>query len=139
VADTKRNFRTADILSDDIVTRLREQLLEKRRRILDLYAADVKAGQESHQEDTDDYVDRANSSYNRELMFSLSSAEREQLIEVDEALRRIDQGTFGYCMYSGKPIGLPRLEAIPWARYSVEYQELAEKGLLDEDSAVIQG
>ncbi len=133
--ETKKSYKTSDILSAEIVQELRDQLLAKRKRIMDLYEADVKAGQESAQEDTDDYVDRANSSYNRELMFSLSSAERDQLIEIDDALKRLDQGTYGYCQYSGKPIGLPRLQAVPWARYSVEYQELAEKGLLDEDGA----
>ena len=66
-------------------------------------------------------------------MFSLSSAERDHLIEIDEALKRIELGTFGFCLYSGKPIALARLEAIPWARYSIEVQELAEKGLLDDD------
>ncbi len=124
---------TADILTADTVASLKEQLLHKRQRIVDLYAADVRAGQEATQEGTDDIVDRANNSYNRELMFSLSSAEREQVIEVDAALRRIDDGTYGFCQHSGKPIALARLQAVPWARYSIEYQELAEKGLLEEE------
>jgi DnaK suppressor protein len=124
---------TRDILSDEQVVELRAQLVLKRQRIVDLYTADVRAGQEATQEGTDDIVDRANNSYSRELMFSLSSAEREQLIEVDAALRRLDEGTYGYCQYSGKPIALARLHAVPWARYSIEYQELAEKGLLEED------
>lgn len=124
---------TADILTADTVASLKEQLLHKRQRIVDLYAADVRAGQEATQEGTDDIVDRANNSYSRELMFSLSSAEREQMLEVDAALRRIDDGTYGFCQHSGKPIALARLEAVPWARYSIEYQELAEKGLLEEE------
>lgn len=124
---------TADILTPDTVASLKEQLLHKRQRIVDLYAADVRAGQEATQEGTDDIVDRANNSYSRELMFSLSSAEREQMLEVDAALRRIDDGTYGFCQHSGKPIALARLEAVPWARYSIEYQELAEKGLLEEE------
>ncbi len=128
-------MKTSDILTPEAIEGLRQALLRKRQRIIDLYEADVKAGQNSAQEDTDDYVDRANSSYHRELMFSLSNAERDQLIEIDEALRRLDEGSYGFCQYSGKPIGLPRLEAVPWARYSVEYQELAEKGLLDEEGA----
>lgn len=132
-AKNARAQSTADILAAEAVASLKEQLLSKRQRIVDLYAADVRAGQEATQEGTDDIVDRANNSYNRELMFSLSSAEREQLLEVDEALRRIDEGTYGFCQHSGKPIALARLQAIPWARYSIEYQELAEKGLLEEE------
>ena len=132
-ANNVRSFSTSDILAPEAVATLKEQLLSKRQRIVDLYAADVRAGQEATQEGTDDIVDRANNSYSRELMFSLSSAEREQLLEVDAALRRIDEGTYGFCQHSGKPIALARLQAIPWARYSIEYQELAEKGLLEEE------
>lgn len=132
--ETKRTQTTSDILSSDDLVALRESLLKKRQRILDLYARDVRAGQESSQEMTDDIVDRANSSYNRELMFSLSDSERQQLIEVDDALKRLDDGTYGFCQYSGKPISLARLTAVPWARYSVEAQELAEKGLLPEEA-----
>ncbi len=132
-ANNVRPFSTTDILAPEAVATLKEQLLNKRQRIVDLYAADVRAGQEATQEGTDDIVDRANNSYSRELMFSLSSAEREQLLEVDEALRRIEEGTYGFCQHSGKPIALARLQAIPWARYSIEYQELAEKGLLEEE------
>ncbi len=139
MAETKKGRNTADILAPEVVASLREQLLAKRQRILDLYASDVRAGQEATQEGTDDFVDRANSSYSRELMFSLSSAERDQLVEVDAALRRIDEGTYGYCLYSGKPIALARLQAVPWARYSIEYQELAEKGLLEEEGGVGSG
>jgi RNA polymerase-binding transcription factor len=135
VADTKTHQAqtTSDILTAEQIEALRQQLSHKRLRILDLYDRDVRAGQESTQEGTDDLVDRANNAYNRELMFSLSSAERGQLIEVDEALKRLDAGTYGFCQYSGKPIAIERLLAVPWARYSIEYQELAEKGLLEED------
>lgn len=136
VAEPRKNTQsTADILTAEQVEALHAQLLLKRQRIVDLYAADVRAGQEATQEGTDDIVDRANNSYSRELMFSLSSSEREQLIEVDAAIRRLEDGTYGFCQYSGKPIALARLQAVPWARYSIEYQELAEKGLLEEDGS----
>jgi DnaK suppressor protein len=134
VPESKKTLTTTDILSSDQVATLRDLLLKKRQRILDLYSRDVRAGKESSQEMTDDIVDRANSSYNRELMFSLSDSERQQLIEVDEALRRLDDGTYGFCQHSGKPIALLRLMAVPWTRYSIEAQELAEKGLLPEEA-----
>lgn len=132
-ANNVRAQSTQDILTADLQASLKEQLLNKRQRIVDLYDADVRAGQEATQEGTDDIVDRANNSYSRELMFSLSSAEREQLLEVDAALRRMDEGTYGFCQHSGKPIAVARLQAVPWARYSIEFQELAEKGLLEEE------
>lgn len=133
--ETKVQLRTSDILTDEEVAALREQLLAKKQRIHDLYSADVRAGQEASQEMTDDIVDRANSSYSRELMFSLSDSERQQLIEVEDAIRRLDSGVYGFCQHFGRPIGLQRLQAVPWTRYSIEAQELMEKGLLEDEGA----
>lgn len=109
----------------------RERLLEQRREIMDLYRSDVRAGQASTDEGTEDIVDRANNSYNRELMFSLSDAERQRLIDVDGALARIDEGGYGVCANCGREIGELRLEAVPWARFCVDCQELAEQGMLE--------
>ena len=111
---------------------LREKLLEKRQQITDLYRSDLAAGQASADEGTEDIVDRANNSYNREFMFSLSDTERQLLIQVDEALGRMDAGTFGSCIHCGRQIGEKRLEAVPWARYCIDCQELKEKGLLED-------
>lgn len=112
---------------------VRERLLTQREEITDMYEHDLKAGLETTDEQTDDLVDRANNSYNRELMFSLSDAERETLLKVEDALKRLDEGTYGTCASCGKPIGEPRLEAVPWARYCVKCQELAEEGLLEDE------
>lgn len=122
---------TQDILPKKEIEALKEKLVSERARIMALYDQDVRAGKQSAQEGTDDLVDRANSAYNRELMFSLSNTEREQLFEIDDALKRIENGTYGFCEYSGEPIKIERLKALPWARYSVVYQEMAEQGLLD--------
>ena len=59
-----------------------------------------------------------------------SDSERETLLQIEEALRRIDSGAFGSCSSCSKPIGEQRLDAIPWARYCIDCQELEEKGLL---------
>ncbi|MHC4520208.1 MAG: TraR/DksA family transcriptional regulator [Planctomycetota bacterium] len=59
----------------------------------------------------------------------LADSERKLLVEVDEALDRIDEGTYGICLGTGEPIGKLRLRAIPWAKYSVEFASLLEKGL----------
>lgn len=112
---------------------LRERLLEQRREILNLYQSDLRAGQASADEGTEDIVDRANNSYNREFMFSLSNTEREMLMMVDEALGRMEEGVYGTCVHCGRAIGELRLEAVPWAKYCIDCQELKEKGLLDEN------
>lgn len=110
----------------------RESLIERRKEILDLYHSDLRAGQASADEGTEDIVDRANNSYNREFMFSLSDAERQLLIQVDAALERMEQGGYGECIHCNREIGLRRLEAVPWARYCIDCQELKEKGLLED-------
>ena len=112
---------------------LRQQLLSQRQEIVDLYHRDLRAGQASADEGTDDIVDRANNSYNREFLFSLSNNERQMLMLVDEALARMEEGTYGNCTNCGQQIGRLRLEAVPWARFCIDCQELKEKGLLDEN------
>jgi len=96
-----------------------------------MYKEDVRAGQESADDGTDDIVDRANNAYNRELMFSLSDTERKTLLQIEDALRRMDQGTYGKCANCGNPINPLRLEAVPWTRFCIECQELAERGMLE--------
>lgn len=111
----------------------RERLEKQRADILSMYQNDVRAGQESTDEGTEDIVDRANNSYNRELMFSLSDTERQLMLEVDKALERIEDASYGRCANCGTEIAEKRLEAVPWARHCIDCQELAEQGMLSED------
>jgi DnaK suppressor protein len=113
---------------------LRERLLQQKREIVSMYKQDVRAGQESADDGTEDIVDRANNSYNRELMFSLSDGERQLVLQIDAALRRMDEATYGRCANCGQTIAAPRLEAVPWARFCIDCQELAEKGLLEAEA-----
>ncbi|HUF77957.1 MAG TPA: TraR/DksA family transcriptional regulator [Thermoanaerobaculia bacterium] len=127
---------TEDILDPEQIEVLRKRLLEEKQRILDLYEQDLKAGQETGDFGTEDLVDQANAAWNRELNFALSDGERKQLLLIDAAIRRLDDGTYGFCLHSGEPIAFPRLQAVPWARYTVDVQERIEKGLLEpEDEA----
>ncbi len=113
---------------------LRERLQNQRAEIVNMYKQDVRAGQESADDGTEDIVDRANNAYNRELMFSLSDVERQTLLQIENALTRMDEGGYGRCANCGQQINLLRLEAVPWARFCIDCQELAEKGLLEEAS-----
>lgn len=110
---------------------LRDRLMQQKQEIVNMYKQDVRAGQESADDGTEDIVDRANNSYNRELMFSLSDGERQLVLQIDAALRRMDEGTYGRCANCGRQIALQRLQAVPWARFCIDCQELAEKGLLE--------
>jgi DnaK suppressor protein len=110
----------------------REKLARQRQELLALYRNDVRMGQESGDEGTEDIVDRANNAYSRELNFSLSDSERQLLLQVDEALKRLEAETYGSCLSCGQEIAPPRLQAIPWARYCIDCQELEERGMLQE-------
>jgi DnaK suppressor protein len=120
-----------ELTEQDIAT-LKDQLQKKRREVADLYELDVRAGQESTDDNADDFADRANNSYNRETMFALSDNERHMVLMMDEALKRIDNNAFGYCVHCSNQIGVERLYAIPWARYCIDCQEKHERGLLED-------
>ena len=111
---------------------LREKLEAKQQDILAMYKRDLKVGQETSEDGTEDIVDRANNAYHRELMFSLSDGERQLLLQVQDALKRFDNGTYGACVHCNETIAMPRLQAVPWARYCIDCQELQEKGLLED-------
>ena len=65
--------------------------------------------------------------FERETAPTLAGAESERLYEIDQALERIEKGTYGICEGTGEPIARKRLEAFPAARYCIEYQEELEK------------
>lgn len=111
---------------------LRDRLEVQRQEILDMYEHDLRVGQEMSDEGAEDLVDRANSAYNREFMLSLSGSELVILKEIEEALTRIDAGSYGVCSACEEKIAHKRLQAVPWARYCIDCQELAEQGLLPE-------
>ena len=72
-------------------------------------------------------ADAGSDAYDRDFALSLLSQEQDALYEIDEALKRLDLGTYGVCEMSAKPIPHARLEAIPFARYTVDCQSQLEK------------
>ena len=108
---------------------LRKKLVEQQQEILSLYEHDLRVGQQASDEGTEDIVDRANNSYNREFMFALSDTERQILIEIDGALQRMDSGTYGSCAHCSTEITKARLRALPWAKYCIDCQEQVERGV----------
>jgi DnaK suppressor protein len=134
VARTEK-VRPAVEVPQDQYESLRVRLQNQRDEIVNMYKQDLRAGQESADDGTEDIVDRANNAYNRELMFSLSDAERSTLLQIENALRRLGEGSYGRCANCGQNIAIPRLEAVPWARFCVDCQELAEKGLLEVEAS----
>ena len=78
-------------------------------------------------------ADLGTDNYDQEFTLGLVDSERKLVKKIDEALGRIANGTYGICEGNGNPISKARLEAIPWARYSVEYASLLEKGVVKKD------
>jgi RNA polymerase-binding protein DksA len=113
----------------------RRLLLERRRRILGtVQGMEEEALKASDQDFSVDHMaDHGSDNFEQDFTLSLVESERKELIEIDRALQRIEQGTYGICEGTGEPIPRPRLEAIPHARYSVEYQRRLEAGEVEEE------
>ena len=74
-----------------------------------------------------DITDRASEEIDRTFELRARDRERKLINKIDAALRRISDGSYGYCEETGEPIGLKRLEARPVATLSLEAQEMHEK------------
>jgi len=72
-------------------------------------------------------ADSGTDNFDRDFALSLLSADQDAVYEIDEALKRIQKGTYGVCELTGKTIPRARLEAIPWTRFTVEAQSQLEK------------
>jgi DnaK suppressor protein len=118
--------------------RLTKKELEKHRKLLQekkaVLSAEIaktrSAEEETTEESTQDIADKAVSSYTREFLYSLTDGERQTLLRIDDALLRIDAGTYGFCVNCNTAMTERRLNAVPWAPYCLDCQELAEKGML---------
>lgn len=71
-------------------------------------------------------ADVATDMYDKEFNLGLASHDRVVLQKIDAALKRIKEGTYGFCLGTGKPIAQARLKAIPYAEYCLKYQEELE-------------
>ncbi|MEZ5306377.1 MAG: TraR/DksA family transcriptional regulator [Pyrinomonadaceae bacterium] len=100
---------------------------------------DVITGKLSHNDlsvddsETPDPVDLAVRNYSKNVMLAVSENESRQLTMINEALERIEDDEYGLCQNCEAEINPKRLNAIPWAQYCLDCQELVERGLLDEE------
>lgn len=97
----------------------KEDILRESRETLNSLQAET----ENHP----DLVDRASTEADRVLELRTRDRQRKLISKIDEALRRIEEGVYGFCEETGEPIGLARLEARPTATLSVEAQERHER------------
>ncbi|GAB4229117.1 MAG: TraR/DksA family transcriptional regulator [Acidobacteriota bacterium] len=119
---------TEELFPTEELERFRERLLAAKAEVLQRVQR-TESGGRAVNETTGarDTGDQAQDSFTRDLMFGLSQSDRALLREIEAALRRIAEGTFGICEMTGEPIEKKRLEAIPWARYSLKAQEKMER------------
>jgi len=72
--------------------------------------------------------DQGTETFDREFALNQLSSEQDVLFEIDEAIRRIENGTYGICEMTNEPINIERLEALPYVRHSIKAQSELEKG-----------
>ncbi|MBN2265880.1 MAG: TraR/DksA family transcriptional regulator [Candidatus Aminicenantes bacterium] len=105
----------------------RKKLAEKKETIIRKLTDAITESKEMESNVAQDLVDKAETSYTKEFLLSLSDGERDQLMLIDEALKRLERGDFGVCQLCEKDIGAKRLAAIPWTPLCINCQEKAEE------------
>jgi RNA polymerase-binding transcription factor DksA len=81
-------------------------------------------------------ADQGSDTFDQTMSLSLADVERSRIREIDDALKRIEEGTFGVCMHTGKRIPADRLEQVPWTKYTIEAaRELERKPLFIRENA----
>jgi len=123
-------------LTPEEIEEFREMLLQKRAQILaDMSTLQTEALSKNRRDASGDLssmpihmADLGTDNYEQEFTLGLIESERTVLQEIEEALNRIREGTYGLCVATGKPIGKARLRAKPWAKYCYEYALAQEKG-----------
>jgi len=114
----------------------RQMLMDKRKQLMgDVGTLQSEAMRGSRQDSAGDLssmpvhmADLGTDNYELEFTLGLLEGGREMLNEIDEALERVRNGTYGMCAATGKPIGKQRLRAKPWAKYCYEYTLAMERG-----------
>ncbi len=103
------------------------QLQSLRDRLLDSRATHLAEGAEPSKPPGIDMADSATDSFDHDLALGLLSYEQDALCEIDAALQRIQNGTYGLCEETAQPIPAARLEAVPWTRYTKDVEARLER------------
>ncbi len=127
-ASAPKTKRRKTILSAKELRDFKDRLLELRERIMGEINFLSGGNLKDVQRDVPDSGDEGNENFDREFALNLLSSEQDILYEIDEALRRIENKTYGICEMTGDPIEMERLKVLPHARLSVEAQSEIERG-----------
>jgi RNA polymerase-binding protein DksA len=115
--------------------RFRTALLDERQRVLDAIEYLKKETPGSVEDETEETSgvenhlgDQASGTLDREIDYTLKEDAEQVLAQIEAALQRIEDGTYGMCERGDKPIGEERLEARPWATLCIDHQREVERG-----------
>jgi DnaK suppressor protein len=108
----------------------KKKLLTRREELLKIIARTEQEGRTADDDPTVDLADKAANSYTKEFLFGQTNTDRSMLQLVDQALQRIKEDKFGFCVQCEQELQQKRLDAVPWARHCVTCQEKQEQGLL---------
>lgn len=138
--------RKKSVLTAEEIQQFRRLLLEKRAELVgDVSSIESEALKKSRLDAAGDLssmpihmADLGTDNFEQEFALGLMDSERKILAEINDALRRIDNGVYGICEGTGKPIGKARLKASPWARYCIKYATMVEQGLISEGEKIFE-
>ena len=125
----KEDYRPSEeepFMNKNQIEYFRDKLLDWKKSIL-CESKDTIKGMKEETRNIPDVADRASEETDRALELRTRDRQRKLISKIDSALRRIDDGSYGYCEESGEPISLKRLDARPIATFSVEAQERHER------------
>jgi len=123
-----KKFSRADLkVFKESLIKIKTKLLAQ---ILNVEKENLRTSQKDASGDLSSYTihmaDVATDSYDREFSLSMASVEQKAVYEIDEALKRIDEGDYGLCLTCGKQIAKNRLKAVPFAKYCIACQSEEE-------------
>jgi DnaK suppressor protein len=123
---SKKELKTAKKMTKKEKDGILRDLKEKKASIVKRISQFYNESKEMETNTAQDLVDKAESSYTKEFLLSLSDAERENLELIDAAIKRLESGDFGDCQLCGNVIGSKRLNVLPWTPYCIDCQEKVE-------------
>ncbi len=109
------------------LTRMHEQLEGMKTKLLGEIDSELRAEREANKDEGMDTYDLASEERDREINFILSDRERMKIKQIDDALARLDDGTYGECESCGLEIAEERLQALPFTRLCRDCQQEQEK------------
>jgi DnaK suppressor protein len=124
--DDYRPAEDEPFMNDRQLEYFRRKLLVWKQELLDQSAETIDSLQTSAR-NVPDIADRASEETDRALELRTRDRERKLISKINEALLRIEDGSYGYCEETGEPISIKRLEARPIATLSIEAQERHER------------